>query len=113
MDLEQAINLILIELTTLHKSISAYDVTQELRKRVKQSTLTLLGATDFLTVDGITVPRIEHTDVRGIVHALFDTGIFPNYTRISNGTYWVYGYEDPDTSPPAVPGGSYDGTPTL
>src|SRR5512139_919132 len=72
---------------------SAHDITARLRELVLQQAV--IGAvypidtaeTGVVIVQGNRVARIEHNDVKIIVHALFDAGEFSRDSREDNGTF--------------------------
>lgn len=82
---------------------SAHDVTAKLRAKVLEQ-VQLLGPitqfgyvplvdpreTGFVRVQGQDVPRVEHEDVKNIVHEFFTLGGMPGYGRLNNGNFWEY-----------------------
>ncbi len=101
---------------------SAHDVTKKLRELVKDG-LAHVDDTECGTVFayGRKVPKIEHEDVRGIVHEYFGTGKMTNYIKVMDGDHWKYSPDTaqviptpPTVTPAPMPQSSdYDGDPTL
>lgn len=147
-------DLLVNEFVTSGNKFSAYDITKRLRNieldRAKNATRNTPLAMPTLTpvdrsetgetfVAGYRVPKIEHDDVRNIVHDIYNAGGMPNLGRIQISNYWVYDIKanidalfaasqatpgpvivvplapsSPDPDPAdGVPGSSYDGTSTV
>ena len=108
---------------------SAHDVTKKLREKVlTDDTLVDMGETGPCWVQGKQVAKIEHEDVRGIVHDLFSNGSLVGYGRSMNSSgFWEYDLltniapvtipdddDDGTVAPTAVADGStYDGSSTI
>jgi hypothetical protein len=89
-------DLVRIEFLANGKKFSAYDVTVRLRELVLQQGI--IGAvypidiaeTGTVFVQGQRVAKIQHDDVRHIVHELFTQGVFGEYNKEDNGQFFVY-----------------------
>lgn len=100
-------DLIKVEFVGNNVKFSAHDVTARLRELVLQQGV--IGAiypiditeTGTVMVQQYRVARIEHSDVREIVHALFDGGEIPAYSREMNGQYFEYIPDQTASAPPA------------
>lgn len=109
------------ELVSAKSTFSAHDVTKKLRDMVKDGKATVDHTeTGTVYAYGKTLPRIEHEDVKGIVHEYFSTGKMGSYTRFMDGDHWAY--SEPKAAqvtanpPPIVllmPAADYDGDPVL
>lgn len=113
------------------KKFSAHDVTKRLRELVSQPTTAVNPAeTGTVNVKGKAVPKVEHEDVRNIVHELFNQGLLAGYDRYMDGGHWTYDLtanvaaaipapvvqatQAPDPVIVAgTDGGSYDGSSTI
>ncbi len=103
--------LVKIEYLPNRVKFSAHDVTARLRELVLQSGV--IGAvypiniaeTGSVMVQGQRVARVEHNDVKHIVHTLFDSGELAGYNREDNGTFWEY-VPDQVTTPDPEPSAS-------
>lgn len=129
--LVQAVTELVLKEFLAGTKFSAHDVTKRVRELANQSTTTINPAeTGTVHVKGQAVPRIEHEDVKNIVHELFHTGQMVGYGRHYNGSYWDYDLVAnlpastgaatvavPSTTPDPVPtvadGSSYDGSSTI
>lgn len=108
------------EMVVAKQPFSAHDVTKKLRDLVKDGKATV-DHTETGTVHayGKTIARIEHEDVRGIVHEYFLTGKMLGWTRVMDGDHWIYkeGMHTAVAVPPpivlVVPADDYDGDPVL
>lgn len=84
-----------------HVKFSAHDVTSRLRELVLQQGVIGgvypidVAEVGTVMVQGQRVAKIEHSDVKQIIHTLFETGELPGYTREDNGTFFEYA---PDAS---------------
>lgn len=98
-------DLLVNEFVTAGKKFSAYDVTKRLRnielERAKNATRNMplpmpslspidKAETGDTFVAGYKVPKIEHEDVRNIVHDIYNAGGMPNLGRIQVSNYWEY-----------------------
>lgn len=93
-------DLLVNEFVTSGKKFSAYDVTKRLRELALRqvmhpqavNSISLIDHTETGTVHvkGIKIAKIEHDDVRAIVHDIFNAGGMPNLGRIQIGNYWEY-----------------------
>lgn len=99
-------DLLVNEFVTAGKKFSAYDVTKRLRAieldRAKNASRNTPLPYSFKTtpvdraetgdtfVSGYKVPKIEHEDVRNIVHDIYNAGGMPNLGRIQVSNYWEY-----------------------
>ncbi len=99
-------DLLVNEFVTSGKKFSAYDVTKRLRQleleRAKNATKNMPLPFNFSVppvdraetgetyVAGYKVPKIEHEDVRAIVHDIYNAGGMPNLGRIQVSNYWEY-----------------------
>lgn len=141
-------DLVLSEFVPAQKKFSAHDVTKRLREQVLQQVEALDPVlrqtyvpivdpfeTGYAHVSGKQVSKIEHEDVKGIVHELFQVQAFAGYGRVHVGSHWEYdllanlpvitpdpspiAISSPTTSPspdPAVAGvagAAYDGSSTI
>lgn len=87
---------------------SAHDVTARLRELVLQQAV--VGAvypidvaeTGIVMVQGNRVARVEHADVKAVVHHLFDSGELVGYNREDNGTFFEYVPDQVTTMPDPV-----------
>jgi hypothetical protein len=96
-------------------TFSAHDVTTKLREMVKDGLAHVDNAeSGTIFAYGRKVPKIEHDDVRDIVHEYFKAGKLPDYAREMQGDHWKY---VPDavqaTSTPTSSSPDYSGDPTL
>ena len=98
-------DLLVNEFVTAGKKFSAYDVTKRLRnielERAKNATRNMplpmpslspidRAETGSVYVVGYKIPKIEHEDVRNIVHDIYNAGGMPNLGRIQVSNYWEY-----------------------
>lgn len=111
----QTIELMLFDET----KFSAHDVTKRLRELVG-SGIAKVDEIEVGTVhvSGKNVPRIDHEDVKGIVHEYFSTGKMSDWERTMVNDHWVY--QPPTVQQPVpppivvlVPAADYDGDPLL
>jgi hypothetical protein len=99
---------------------TAHDITNQVRELVNQDHLKVDPAeTDTVYVGGRNVPKIDHGDVKEIVHGLFNEGKMNGYDRSHTGQFWEY---HPVAATQAVPpspvtpsndGSDYDGSSTI
>lgn len=133
-------DLLVNEFVTSGKKFSAYDITKRLREMVleeaqkqadqmsklppgyRQTFTVLLDLNEQGTVhvQGLKVAKVEHEDVKAIVHDIFNAGGMPSLSRRRDATdiFWEY---DPTSSllglpvveddPPAVTGSTTDPDP--
>ncbi len=137
-------DLLVDEFITSGKKFSAYDVTKKLRERVLERANELtspfcskaqivdVNETGSVHVGGLQVPKIEHEDVKTIVHDIFNSGGMPNLDRIHTPEgFWEYDVKSKvvalpaasdtvtgsTTDPDPVSGGTmgpvYDGSSTI
>lgn len=99
-------DLLVEEFVTSGKKFSAYDVTKKLREKVLERAKELnspfcskaqfvdVQETGTVHVQGLDVPKIEHDDVKSIVHEIFNAGGMPGlgrvHTKDASGNYWEY-----------------------
>jgi hypothetical protein len=129
------------EFVTSGKKFSAHDITVAVREKINAGTVMVDPVeTGTVYVGGKDVPRIQHNDVRDVVHDLFhsQSQTLTGYSRVNNGQFWEYGpvslqqnvlvgnplpvaqapvvvspaqqTQDDDQTPPVS---DYDGSPTL
>jgi hypothetical protein len=136
-------DLLINEFVTSGKKFSAHDVTQRLRQleleRAKNTTRNVplpistgtpvdMAETGEVYSAGYKVPKIEHEDVRAIVHDIFSAGGMPNLVRERSALgYWEYDVPksavavvpvtgsttDPDPVVSGTTGPTYDGSSTI
>lgn len=146
-------DLVTKEFLPAQKRFSAHDVTARLRGLVydqakemddkcqttgtRQTYVPLVDSaqTGKVYVKGLEVAKVEHEDVKEIVHELFNSGAMAGYDRVHNGKYFEYDLvaniqpvlpqatvvsapattpADPTTATPAGTAGStYDGSSTI
>ncbi len=80
---------VLTELICDGSEFTAHDVTMALRDLSNRGVLKV-STSRSVFVNGKSVPCIEHTKVRDIVHYLWETEWMDNYTRDNNGMHWTY-----------------------
>jgi hypothetical protein len=99
-------DLLVNEFITSGKKFTAHDVTQRMRhlvlQRAKNNTLlraplqtppyAVIDITEVgeVHVSGYKIPRIDHEDVKSIVHELFKMGGLIDIDRMMDGDRWVY-----------------------
>lgn len=140
-------DLVTTEFLPAQKKFSAHEVTKRLRELVfvlgdiKDTTHVKLvdhAETGTVWVKGRQIPKVEHEDVKHIVHELFSTGQLAGFDRIHTGQFFEYDLAanivatqiatqqavtpvvpslDPLAPDPTVvvgqDGGSYDGSSTI
>lgn len=101
------------------KTFSAHDVTKKLRDMVKDGSATVDHTeTGVVHVGGKAVARIEHDEVRGLVHEYHAAGKMDGYDKVMNGDHWEYAVLQTLPTPPVViptpmPPDDYNGDPAL
>lgn len=107
------------EMVNSKQPFSAHDITKKLRDMVKDGTARV-DHTETGTVHayGKTLARIEHGDVRDVVHEYFLTGKMVGWIREMDGDHWIYkeAMQSASIPPPVVlvvPADDYDGDPVL
>jgi len=101
------------------KKFSAHDVTKHLREMVNDGKINVDHTeSGTVHVHGKTVARIEHEDVKAIVHEYFHSGKMDGWTREMVNGHWEYNElpAQAATPPPVVlvvPAADYDGDPLL
>lgn len=102
-------DLLVNEFVTSGKKFSAFDITKRLREKVleqqqdldvkfrqnniRQTYVPIVDSSETGTVrvQGQEVPKIEHEDVKAIVHDIFNAGGMPNIGRVHTpGGFWEY-----------------------
>lgn len=91
-------DLVILEFIPAQKKFSAYDVTKRLREIVLGSAKGTIppgsvidtNETGTVFVQGTSVAKIEHDDVKEIVHELFNAGAMSGYDRIHTGQHFEY-----------------------
>lgn len=98
-------DLLVNEFVTSGKKFSAHDITKRLRNieldRAKNATRNMpLPMPNSTPIDrletgevhvlGYKVPKIDHEDVRNIVHDIYSAGGMPNLGRIRTNGFWEY-----------------------
>lgn len=136
-------DLLVNEFVTSGNKFSAFDITKRLRdivlteaKNSGVSTLLDLDELGTVFVQGLKVAKVEHDDVKAIVHDIFNAGGMPNLSRMRDVTnaYWEYGPStsflvasivdpqpssvtgsttDPDPISGGTMGSTYDGSSTI
>jgi hypothetical protein len=133
-------DLVLNEFLPANKKFTAHDVTKRLRDIVlaqaknHQAGVALVDPTETGTVwvQGMSVSKIAHEDVREIVHELFNSGALSGYYRVHNGQHFEYEFgtapaqvaqpvaaavQDPTVASTApatgTSGSAYDGSSTI
>lgn len=144
-------DLVTTEFVPANKRFSAHDVTARLRQLVyeqvkelddkckatgtRHTYVPLVDHTETgkVHVKGLECAKVEHGDVREIVHELFNQGLLVGYDRTHNGQYFEYDLlaniqpvlpqatvvsappatTSPDPAPAGTPGSSYDGSSTI
>lgn len=136
-------DLLLAEFVTSGKRFSAYDVTKRLRelvlleaKNLGRSVLLDPNELGTVMVQGLKVPKIDHEDVKSVVHDIFNAGGMPNLGRIHANGHWEYDTKakidallapsqapsapvttgsttDPDPVSGGTMGSTYDGSSTI
>ena len=137
--LVKAVTDLVKEKVTSKATFSAHDITKELREKIlvqakgldpttRQTYVPIVDPSEGLTVyvQGISVPKIEHEDVKEVMSHLFNTGEIDGYSRDFNGTFMEYSPAaiaappapassptDPDPTPAPTSGGTYDGSSVI
>ncbi len=138
-------DLLVDEFITSGKKFSAYDVTKKLREKVLERANELTSPfcskaqivdaneTGTVHVGGLQVPKIEHEDVKAIVHDIFNSGGMPTLDRVRTPEgFWEYDVKpdvviltttasgivtgsttDPDPVSGGTMGPTYDGSSTI
>lgn len=101
-------DLLVNEFVTSGKKFSAFDITKRLREIVleqmqklnvqlqqgtRQTYVPIVDTTETgeVHVQGLKVAKIEHDDVKAIVHDIFNAGGMPNLGRVhASGGFWEY-----------------------
>lgn len=99
--IKAVLELLKVEFVPNNVKFSAHDVTARLRELVLQQAV--IGAvypidtteTGTVMVQGNRVARIEHEDVRQIVHEYFDSGELSGYSREQTNGYFEYFPDQP------------------
>lgn len=102
-------------LLSAKQKFSAYNVTKKLRELVTADpSLVDVGETGAVydSVHGKIVPRIEHDQVRSLVHEYFLAGKMTGYTRTMDNDHWIY-EEGPQPQNPPTVFVPYNGDPVL
>ena len=95
-------DLVTQEFIANNTKFSAHDVTKKLRDLVLvDDKLVDMTETGPCWVQGKQVARIEHDDVKNIVHDLFTAGLLTGYGRSYNGSFLEYDLLT-NISPPAA-----------
>jgi hypothetical protein len=88
------------------QSFSAYQVTQELRSRVNNGSLTFSDRQSE-TIENVTTYRVERDEVRNIISELYDNGLLfglqRGNARTGSSSYVIYECKPPVATPAAVP----------
>jgi len=84
-------DIVINEMLNAGTSFSAFDVTLKLRDKVKvDPSIVDTGEVGTVWHLGKKIPKINHEDVRVIVHELFDSGTVSGWDRVFNGSYIKY-----------------------
>lgn len=149
-------DLLVSEYVTSGKKFTAHDVTKRLRElvfeqvkkiddeckatgnRISYVPLVASQETGVVHVKGLQVAKVEHEDVKNIVHDIFNAGGMVGIGRIHRGSFWEYdtqanidtelaaqapaplpvatvisGNTGADPTPAPVAGSAYDGSSTI
>lgn len=128
-------DLVTSEFIPAAKKFTAHDVTKRLREKVSADPATPISPveTGSVHVQGKSVPKIEHEDVKAIVHELFAQGLLVGFDRVHVAGHFEYDtlaniaaltppapivmpQADPMTPDPTVlgtSGSTYDGSSTI
>lgn len=141
-------DLVTQEFIPAQKKFSAHDVTKRLREKVLAHAKALSNNLFSITVvepdevgtvfvHGIKTAKVEHEDVKAIVHELYQVQAFADFGRAHVGTHWEYDLvanlqaaptatSSPTTPPPStnvvnvggivvgvIAGDDYDGSSTI